>query len=266
MKKLRALHDPRKGTLRIVGLMSGSGTNLRKILEHQEKLRSEEGKYIYQMVAIFSDNWQSKAPEIGKDYDIPVIIHDIGSFYQKLNAPRTDLKLREKFDRMTVDMLKPFKAKVVAYGGYMSLATKPLIQAFTGVNVHPADLSVPGEKKGTRKWTGGHAVRDQIQAGEKFLRSTTHLIEPACDMGRIFLISKPMPVQVPEGIYLSDKTQLQKVADLNQERLKQFGDWEIFPKTIEFIARGYFQTDSSGKFYFKGKPIPNGIKLDELEN
>lgn len=265
LKRLKPLHHPRQGILRVVGLMSGSGTNLRKIIEYQEKLRQKEGKYLYQVVAIFSDSWQSRAVEIGKDYDLPVLIHDLKAFYQKLNAPRTDLKLREKFDQMTVEMLKPFKAKVAAYAGYMSLATKPLIQAFLGVNVHPADLSIPGEKKGTRRWTGAHAVLDQILAGEKFLRSTTHLIEPACDMGKIFLISKPLPVQIPQGADLSDQAQIQKIADANQELLKQFGDWVIFPKTLEEIARGNFQIDSQGKFYYRGKPIPNGIKLEELE-
>jgi len=260
---LKPLHHPQEGTLRIIGLMSGSGTNLRKILEYQEKLKELEGKYLFQMAAIFSDNFQSQAPEIGKDFEVPVVIHDLAAFYKKRNAPRTDLKLRKEFDQMTVKMLKPFKAKVAAYGGYMSLATRPLIQAFIGVNVHPADLSV--EINGARKWTGGHAVRDQISAGEKFLCSTTHLIEPECDLGKIFLISKPMPVEIPAGTNIKEPAQLQKVSDFNQDRLKENGDWIIFPKTIEAIARGNFQLDDSGNFYYQSKPIPGGIKLEELE-
>jgi len=260
---LKPLYDPSLGTMRVVGLMSGSGTNLRKILEHQERLREKEGRYIYQMVAIFSDNAESRAREIGRDYDLPVIIHDLRAFYQKRGAPRTDLKLREEFDQLTVKMLSVFEARVAVYGGYMSLATKPLIDAFIGVNVHPADLSV--EENGTRKWTGAHAVLDQIKAGEKFLRSTTHLIEPECDMGRIFMISEPMPVEIPPEADLSDPKQLQKIADYNQERLKEKGDWVIFPRTIEEIARGHFQVDEQGNFYYQGKPIPRGIRLEELE-
>ncbi len=106
---LKPLHDPKSGALRIVGLMSGSGTNLRKILEHQETLRQKEGRYIYQMVGIFSDNSTSKAAEIGRDYDLPVLIHDLAAFYKKRNRPKSDLKLREEFDRMTVELLSPFR-------------------------------------------------------------------------------------------------------------------------------------------------------------
>jgi len=260
---LKALHNPKQGVLRVVGLMSGSGTNLRKILEYQEKIKAREGKYLYQLVAIFSDNYQSKAGEIGRDFEIPVIIHDIESFYKKRGAPRSDLKLREEFDRMTVKMLSPFKAKVAVYGGYMSLATQPLISAFIGVNVHPADLSI--EEGGKRRWTGGHAVRDQILAGEKYLCSTTHLIEPECDMGKIFMISNPVEVQIPEGADLKDPEQLQEISDRNQERLKEYGDWVIFPKTIEEIARGNFQTDERGNFYYQRKRIRKGIRLNELK-
>ena len=261
---LKPLHDPAHGSLRVVGLMSGSGTNLRKIIEHQERLKAREGKYLFQMVAIFSDNAESKAPEIGKDYDLPVLIHDLGSFYKKRNAPRSELKLRDEFDRITVQMLSVFKAKIAAYGGYMSLATRELLNAFIGVNVHPADLSI--EINGRRKWTGAHAVKDQIAAGEKFLCASTHLIEPECDMGKIFMISKPVAVEIPKGADLKDPAQLQKIADHNQERLKQKGDWVIFPRTIEEISRGNFAQDDSGRFYYQGKPIPRGIRLEQVRS
>jgi len=260
---VKAIHNPEEGALRAVGLMSGSGTNLRKILEYQELIKEREGKYLYQLVAIFSDNYQSRAGEIGKDFELPVIVHDIDSFYKKRGAPKSDLKLREEFDRLTVKMLSVFKAKVAVYGGYMSLATQPLISAFIGVNVHPADLSI--EEAGKRKWTGGHAVRDQILAGEKYLCSTTHLIEPECDLGKIFMISNPIEAQVPEGANLKDLKELQKISDQNQERLKESGDWVIFPKTIEEIAKGNFQTDEKRNFYYRGKRIPKGIRLSELK-
>jgi folate-dependent phosphoribosylglycinamide formyltransferase PurN len=259
---LRPIHDPDSGTLRVVGLMSGSGSNLRKIIEHQEKLRQQEGRYLFSMVTIFSDNASSQAVEIGKDYDLPVIVHDIGAFYRKRGAPRSDLKLREQFDKLTVEMLSLFKAEVVAFGGYMSLATKVLIDAFVGVNVHPADLSVV--QGGKRKWTGGHAVLDQIAAGEKFLAATTHLIEPACDMGRIFMVSKPLGVEIPAGLDPKNPEELKKISDRNQERLKQNGDWIIFPRTIEEIARGHFQRDETGAFYHQGKPIPTGLRLETI--
>jgi len=259
---LKPLHDPRDGALKVVGLMSGSGTNLRKILEHQEKLREKEGRYLYQVAAIFSDNAASNAVELGKDFDLPVIIHDLAAFYKKRGGARSDMRLRDEFDKLTVRMLSVFEARVAAYAGYMSLATRPLINAFIGVNVHPADLSI--EEKGKRKWIGGHAVSDQIAGGEKFLRASTHLIEPECDLGKLFMISKPVQVEIFLGADLKNPADLKKVADFNQDRLKANGDWVIFPKTIEEIARGNFQAGEKGEFFYKNKPIPKGLRLEEV--
>jgi len=258
--KLKPLHDPAEGPLRIVGLMSGSGTNLRRILEHQEHLTHEAGRPVYEVAAIFSDAWNSKAVEIGRDHDLPVLVRDLRAWLKKRGIPRSDLKRREEFDCATVEALRPFRAKAAAYAGYMSLATPPLIQAWLGVNVHPADLSVT-LPDGKRKWTGAHAVADAIAAGEKFLHSSTHLIEPECDMGRLFMISAALPVEIPAGADLSNPATLDQVASQNQDRLKQKGDWIIFPRTLEAIARGQFQTDSAGNFYFQGQPIPQGLRL-----
>jgi len=258
--KLKPLHDPAQGPLRIVGLMSGSGTNLRRILERQELLFREQGRPVYEVVAIFSDTWNSKAVEIGRDHDLPVLVRDLRAWLKKRGIPRSDLKRREEFDQATVAALRPFGAEVAAYAGYMSLATPPLIQAWLGVNVHPADLSVT-LPDGKRKWTGAHAVADAIAAGEKFLHSSTHLIEEQCDMGRLFMISEALPVQLPAGADLSDPVALAQAASQNQDRLKQKGDWIIFPRTLEAIARGQFQVDAAGNFYFQGQPIPHGLRL-----
>ena len=258
--KLRPLHDPAQGPLRVVGLMSGSGTNLRRILEHQERLAREEGKPVFEVAAIFSDTWNSKAVEIGRDHDLPVVVRDLRAWLKKRGVSRGDLKRREEFDRATVQALSPYPAPVAAYAGYMSLATLPLIQAWLGVNVHPADLSV-ALADGRRKWTGAHAVRDAIAAGEKFLRSSTHLVEEECDMGRLFMISAAVPVEIPPGVDLSDPQALEGVASQNQERLKEKGDWVIFPQTLEAIGRGHFQVDEHGRFYFQGRPAPQGLRL-----
>jgi len=49
---LTPLYQPTDEPMRVVGLMSGSGTNLQKILEHQEQLQQERGIAPYQVVAI----------------------------------------------------------------------------------------------------------------------------------------------------------------------------------------------------------------------
>ncbi|HLC81457.1 MAG TPA: formyltransferase family protein [Candidatus Nanoarchaeia archaeon] len=155
---LKELYNPESGRMRIAGLISGSGSNLRKIIEHERAIESREGRSPYQVVVIFSDNPSSNAGKIGNDCGIPVVVRDLGAFYKEREKPRKDLTVRAEFDEGTVRALKKFDVAVAAYAGYMSIATLVLINSFFGVNVHPADLST---MNGDRiKYTGAHAVRD----------------------------------------------------------------------------------------------------------
>lgn len=260
--KLTKLHDPSKGQMRVVGLMSGSGSNLRRIIEFEKQLEVKIGKPPYKVVAIFSDRFNSSAPQIGKDFDVPVVLRDMTGFYSARDKPIRDLTVRAEFDAGTVKALAPFEATVAAYAGYMSIATKPLIEAFLGVNVHPADLSIIEGNK--RKYATVHAVKKAILAGEKHIRATTHIIEEMVDYGRILMMSAPLEVRLGKNFNPNDEELVDKVAGENQKRLKEAGDWVIFPKTLLYIAEGMYTRDVNGNLHFYGKPIPNGIKLEGL--
>ena len=257
---IRPIHNPEEGSLKLVGLMSGSGTNIRKILEHQIKLEKQAGTSPFKLVVLFSDNVNSNASKIGMEYDIPVIIRDIAGFYARRGKKRSDLSIRPEFDAETVKALSPFEVKVGVYGGYMSVVTFPLINAFLGVNVHPADLSI--EEGGKRKFTGDHAVRDAIVTGEKTIASTTHIVEEAVDQGPILMISPPLPVIIKKEWDLSNPDHLKEAEAFNQERLKENGDWLILPKTIEYLAHGRYGKDEAGTLYCDGKPIPRGVRYE----
>jgi len=250
---LKELYHSESGRMRVAGLMSGSGSNLRKIIEHGRRAP-------YEVVVIFSDNPASNAEKIGNDYSIPVVVRDISSFYNERGKPRKDLSIRAEFDEGTVDALKPFNVNVVAYAGYMSIATNQLINAFLGINVHPADLSIMSGSK--RKYTGDHAVRDAILAGEKQLRASTHIIESQVDYGRILMISAPLVVNLPKGVDFNNKDQVNLISDDHQNRLKEIGDGVIFPRTLEHLADGRYSQDEQGSLYFDNKPIPQGMRLE----
>src|SRR5574342_1263232 len=95
--KLTPLHDPKDGKMRVAGLMSGSGSNLRKIIEHQLGLK----KPPYEVCCIFSDDATSKAAEIGSDYGLPVFSNDVFGFYRSRGKPLKDMEVREQFDTET---------------------------------------------------------------------------------------------------------------------------------------------------------------------
>jgi|SRR3989338_3185339 len=256
---LQPLFDTKNTPMRVICFMSGSGSNVEKIIEHQKMLEAD-GKFLYDIVAIFSDTKISNAEDIGMRFGIPVRVNSITEFYERNNAKRIDMSLRSDFDRMTLEKLDYFDADVAAYAGYMSIASKVLVDAYMGINVHPADLSITDDA-GARKYAGWNAVRDQIFAGEKFLRSSTHLLTDEVDRGPLLMVSKPVKTEFPKDFDRRRKFMVREVVQEHQDRLKEIGDWVIFPKTLQYIAEGRYARDKNGNIYFDGNPIPDGVRL-----
>lgn len=244
--KLTPLYNPTNGTMPVAALMSGSGSNVRKLIEHERA-----GNCPYHIAVIFSDRADSHAEQIAQEYNLPIVVHDIRAFYKARHKPLSDMATRAEFDQTTIDALKSYHIKVAAYAGYMSIASDLLVNAFIGVNVHPADLSIMDET-GKRIYIGDQAVRDAIMAGESEIRATTHLVESVLDGGRILMISAPVIIPVGTSTNRSE---------YYQEQLKKIGDWIIFPKTLEYIATGRFAQDEQGRLYCDGQVIPQGLKL-----
>jgi len=246
------------GQLQVAGFMSGKGTNLVKIIEHEEKLKRERGKSPYHVAVIFSDNHQSKASEIGARFGVPVFVYDLEGFCARKGVSVKDMNAREKFETECVKVLSQFGVSVAAYAGYMRKATPVFVNSFMGINVHPADLTIKRED-GKPKYRGDHAVLDAINAGETEIRSTTHLVAEKVDCGGILMVSAPVHVVQPIRENL-----VEKEADKYQDALKQVGDWVIFPKTLEYMADGRF-SHSCGRLYFDNQPIPNGIRCNNFK-
>jgi folate-dependent phosphoribosylglycinamide formyltransferase PurN len=261
--KLKPLYNPALGQMQVAGFMSGSGSNLVKIIEHEKKLEQKHGASVYHVAVIFTNNAESNAVKIGKEHDVPVIVRDVKSYYAAYNRPLKDMNIRQLYDNETRLALSPFTINVIAYAGYMLTATETLVKNFLGVNVHPADLSILTED-GKRKYTGAHAVRDAIINQEEYLRSTTHIIEEQVDGGRILMISNPVKVEFDPELKVDDTLYHMLTAEKNQEKLKKQGDWLIFPLTLECMARGMFAQDESGLLYANGIPIPQGVRYAEM--
>jgi len=254
---LTRIFDSRKlGPMKVAGFMSGKGTNLIKIIEHERALVKSTGLSPYQVAVIFSDNSESNAVKIGKEFAIPTFVYDLEAFCAKKKVSVKDMTVRAKYEQQCLEVLKTFECPVAAYAGYMRKATPVFVDAFLGVNVHPADLTIKGEN-GKPKYRGDHTVLDAILAGEKEVRSTTHLVENKVDCGPILMVSAPVKIA-----YHPVRSEIEgNLADKYQDKLKEAGDWVIFPKTLEYMASGRFALDDKGDLYFDEKPIPNGVRL-----
>jgi phosphoribosylglycinamide formyltransferase-1 len=243
------------------------------IIEHQHELQDRVGKPVYEVVLIFTDNKDSRAEEISSEYEIPYICKDINDFYQSRGHDnKIDLSLRPEYDLGTVETIREYRVDVIALAGYMSIVTEPLLNAYPGriFNVHPADLSIK-TAEGRRRFTGLHAVRDAIIAGEKELRASTHVVREEVDYGEIIMISKPIPVEVPSGFTLEElgcpgnAQRLEHLVSEHQDRLKVVGDWVIYPKTLELFSTGKIRFDEEGGVYLGNRTFESGIRWEVLE-
>ena len=249
--------------MRVAAFMSGSGTNIRKLVALEKQLKTREGCSPFEVIFIFSDRSDGKCQgeRIAHENGLLYASYDIRAFHRLRSIPRSaltpeGLEARREYDRVAESLVKAFDIDVIALGGYMSFVTLDRC-----VNVHPADLSIL-TPEGKRKYVGDNAVYDAILAGETWLRASTLWTDQGVDTGPLLMVSEALPVSLPEPLerLSGDKERLLSVAEAHQERLKEIGDWKIFPKTIEMIARGRFGLDEEGHVYVEGRPVPEGYR------
>ena len=126
--------------MRIAALMSGTGSNLRRILESKNDL--------YEIVMIFSDTKSEKCngKKIADEYGIAYYSNDIKEYYSdRGHNNRSDVNVRKEFDGETAKLLEKHHVDVIALCGYMSIVTDVIYDDYLTVNVHPADLRIIDE-------------------------------------------------------------------------------------------------------------------------
>lgn len=262
------IFDPSVGRkMRVSLFISGSGTNGLKIIEMSQAEDSN-----FEVSLIFSDirdtrhrkngSKMSRAKEIADKYGISYECVDIRDFYKERGVKRTDLSLRPEYDGLVLDAISGHEIDLIVNAGYMSIMTPVLVDRYAGriVNVHPADLTVMDGDH--RKYVGIHVVEQAILEGDSSLKSTTHIVREEVDGGEILVLSKPLPVEL--DVFLDelreDKKLRKEVVSAHQTRLKEKGDWVVFPLTIQMISEGRFAIGEKG-VCLDGEPAPKGLQL-----
>jgi len=252
--------------MRVAAFMSGSGTNVIRLLERERELENGPSGSPFKVIFIFSDRSDgvSAGEKIALDAGIPYFSYDVRKFYALKGLKRATLThegmaARREFDSVASRLIKAFDVDIIALGGYMSYITLNRC-----VNVHPGDLSLL-TPDGKRKYVGDHAVADAIANGETSLRASTIWTDAGVDTGPLLMVSNPLKVELPFPLtdLLRDQLAFKKVVDEHQRHLKEMGDWKIFPLTVEMIAKGRFSLDENNNVYLDGRPIPKGYRLEE---
>lgn len=262
---VQLLFDPglAQRPMRVAGFLSGSGTNIQRLIEHEQALARISGRAPYEVVFLFSDrsDGQCAGERIALERGLPYFSYDIRAFYAKKGLPRTvrtpeGLEARKAYDAVAARLVEAFAVDVIALGGYMSYITLKGC-----INVHPADLSLC-TPDGHRRFVGHQAVKEALLAGKRELRASTLWTDEGVDSGPLLMVSDPLAVELPVSLETlrQEEALLAGIADQHQERLKRIGDWKVFPKTVEMMARGRFGLDEYGQVYVDGKPVPGGFR------
>ena len=260
------IFDPEnKGrAMRIAAFMSGSGTNVIRLLERERELEKEPGGSPFRLSFIFSDRSDGKSAgeQIAHERGMPYVSYDIRRFHELKGLKRTTMtpegmEARREFDSVASRLITAFDIDIIVLAGYMSYLTLNRC-----VNVHPGDLSIL-TPDGKRRYVGDHAVADAIASGETSLRSSTIWTDEGVDTGPLLMVSDPLPVDLPSPLpdLMDNEVLFQKVIGAHQKKLKEIGDWNILPLTVEMIARGRFSLDEHGTVHVDGKPFPQGYRL-----
>lgn len=257
--------------MNVAVFMSGSGTNAVKLLEFQEGLE-RKGERPFKISAMVTDNRNegNNAWRIADRFGIADVFYsDFREFRRAHISDPRDLSQREPYFKGIMSNLTGIDC--IALAGYEIIVTEPLLAAFDGriINVHPADLSIR-EVSGRAIYVGNHAVRDAILGGQREIRSSTHIVIGGVDQGPVLLVSEPVEVVLPDNTSLEELRKKENsgladaVAGEHQGRLKQVGDWRIFPLTLEYMAKGRFARNDDGIVCLDSKPIPMGHRIESL--
>ena len=252
------IHDISRGKLRVAGYISGSGNSLWKIHELQKELEKTWEGSPFEISGCFSSDPAAKGVAAAEELGIPVESLDLRAFYRERGEKFANMELRKEYDMEVLKLIEKFNADIIVLAGYVWATTSVILDNYTVVNVHPADLSII--KDGKKAFAGANGVGDALSAGMNELRSSSHLATSQIDGGPVLVISPGVPVDYSLAETLSEK-------DFMRNYLRQVNEQSrlVAARTVYEIALGNFEIDSSGSVYYCGEKKEHGIKIENWE-
>jgi phosphoribosylglycinamide formyltransferase 1 len=149
-------------SLRLVVLVSGSGTNLQALLD-----AAEDPTYGVEVVAVGADREEIEALDRARRAGVPTFVHRV-----------RDFDSREDWDTALTASVTRFEPGLVVSAGFMKLVGVTFLESFAGrlLNSHPAiSPSFPGTT----------APADALAYGVKVTGCTLFVVDAGVDTGPI---------------------------------------------------------------------------------
>ena len=211
--------------IRVVILISGSGTNLQAIIDSQTK-----GELNIDIVGVISDRSDAFGLQRAAKANINTEVIDYKSHAS-----------REAFDTALTHLLAKLHPDLIVLAGYMRILADSTVNAYEGkmLNVHPSLLpAYPGLDTYTRA----------LAAGETWHGTTVHFVIPELDAG-------------PPILQYRVRIKANETAAKLSERVQR-GEYIIYPQAIGWFAasRIGFQ---DGQAVVDGEILTAAIIVDE---
>ena len=168
---LRPRNGSIKNPLRIAVLISGSGSGLLALLNHQQ---SHQSPHITKL--IISDNMNAGGLRYGEDFDIPAVAISLPDSVSKI-------KQRIMHENLIHDTLMNYDIELVVLSGYMRILSPTFVSKWKGrlINIHPSLLP---------KYKGLNTHSRAIKNKDKLAGCTVHYVAAKLDSGKIILQKK----------------------------------------------------------------------------
>lgn len=150
--------------IKIAVLISGSGSNLQAIIEHQKN-----HSQLYEISLVISNRPQAYGIERAKKAGIKTLVIDHTEYADRASF---DLQLQTEIDKHAVNL--------VVLAGFMRILTPQFTTHYLGrmLNIHPSLLP---------KYTGLNTHQRAIDAGDSEHGLSVHFVTPELDGGPVIL-------------------------------------------------------------------------------
>lgn len=202
---------------KIVVLISGSGTNLQKIIN-----QIESGEIKAEISAVISNRADAYGLKRAEKANIPNIVLE-----------HTQFSNREAFDQSLAQIINSYQADLVVLAGFMRILSDGFVEQFQRklINIHPSLLP---------KYKGLHTHKRALENGDKEHGASVHFVIPELDAGTVIM----------HGIVAVKDTDTEDTLATRVHLIEHI----IYPQTIKWLADGQLKYQA-GEVLFNNKRL-----------
>jgi phosphoribosylglycinamide formyltransferase-1 len=209
---------PYKLALKLCVLASGSGTNLKAILN-----ASKQRKISSKVVLVISNNSRSGALKTAVKFKIP-----------SYHLSHLQFENENEFTEKLLALLRKYKVDMILLAGYMKMLNPAVIKKFRNriINIHPALLPAFGGKG----MYGIHVHEAVLSSGVKTTGASVHLVDEVYDNGAVVL-QKEVSVKAGDDAEKLRKRVLRAEHRLYPEAIKLFEEKRVIVRNNKVSIR-----------------------------